>query len=118
MKGNVEVTIMGETRKIASGLTYHDLVSEYQEGFKYPILLAKVGNKYKELNEYVLANEEIQFVDLKDATGNKVYVNSLILLLSYATTCLFGYSSKVLVKYSIDKGIYITTNFDISDTNS
>ena len=116
MIGNIEVKVMGETRKIASGLTYHDLVSEYQEGFKYPILLAKVGNTYKELSEFITANEEIEFVDLKDSTANKVFVNGLILLLSYATTCLFGYSSKVLVKYSIDKGIYINTNFDLTES--
>lgn len=115
MNGNIEINVMGEVRKITSGLTYSDLANEYQEAFKYPIMLAKVGNIYKELSEYVGANEEIEFVDLKDSTANRVYVNALILLLSHATTTLFGYSSKVFVKYSIDKGIYITTNFDLTE---
>ncbi len=115
MNESIEVKVMGETRKIGSSLTYGDLVNEYQESFKYPILLAKVGNTYKELNEFISSKEEIEFVDLKDATANRVYVNSLILLLTYSVTSLFGFSSKIMVKYSIDKGIYITTNFDMNE---
>ena len=115
MLGNIEVKVMGETREISSGLTYQDLANEYQNQFKYPILLAKVGNTYKELNEYIGKAEEIRFVDLKNSTANRVYINSLILLLSYAASTLFGHTSKITVKYSIDKGIYIMPNFDITE---
>ena len=115
MINNVEVTVMGEKKKITTGITYKDLSNDYKEKFKYSILLAKIGNTYKELSEYVGANEDIKFVDLKDSTGNRVYVNALILLLSYTVTRLFGFSSKVAVKYSIDKGIYITPNFDLTE---
>ena len=114
MIGNMDVKIMGEDKKIASGLTYFDLVGDYQDRFKYPILLAKVGNTYKELSDFVSNGEDINFVDLKNSTANKVYVNALILVLEYAITTLFGHTSKIEVKYSIDKGIYITTNFDLT----
>lgn len=114
MIGNIEVNIMGEKRSLASGITYYDLIGDYQANYKYPIILAEVGNIYKELNEYVSNGDVIQFADLKSATGNKVYVNGLILILEYAVESLFGHSSKIEVKYSIDKGIYITTNFDLT----
>lgn len=45
--------------------------------------------------------------------GNLVYVNSLVYLASYAVTEAFGRNAKIIVKYSIDKGIYIETNFDL-----
>ena len=114
MIGDFEVKVMDTQKKIASGLTYQDLASEYQNQFKYPIILAKVGNKYKELNNYVIQNDDIIFVDLKNPTANKVYVNGLLLLLSYSIEKVFGPSSKMFVKHSIDKGIYITTNFELT----
>lgn len=114
MTGELEIKVDNKTRKVMSGLTYQDLASEYQKDFKYPIILAKVGNSYKELNEYISNNEEIKYVDLKDPTANKVYVNGLVLLLVYTTEKLFGQGSKIFVKHSIDKGIYITTNFELT----
>ena len=117
MIGNIEVKVMGETKKVPSGITYFDLANEYQDQFKYPILFAKVGNIYKELCDYVCNGDEIYFVDLKNSTGNRVYVNALILLMSHAATLLFGYNAKVVVKYPIDKGVYVTTNFDMTEKN-
>jgi len=114
MIGDIEVKVMGEQKKVSFGLTYQELSSEYKDKFKYPIILAKIGNYYKELNEPVVNNEDITFVDLKDSTANKIYVNGLLLLLSYAAERAFGSSSKIYVMHSIDKGIYITTNFDLT----
>ena len=114
MIGDIEIKAMGEQKKVSFGLTYQELAAEYKDKFKYPIILAKIGNYYKELNEPVVNKEEIEFVDLKDSTANKIYVNGLLLLLSYAAEKAFGSPSKIYVMHSIDKGIYITTNFDLT----
>ncbi len=115
MVESIKVKIMGEEKTIASKMTLYDLAKEYQDKFKYPILLAKVDNKYKELSEFVNSKEDITFIDLKDRTGNRVYINALVFLVSYATQELYGANSKIIVKYSIDKGIYIETNFEIDE---
>ena len=104
---------MGEEKEIPSGLTFADVAKDYQDKFKYPIILAKTKNKYRELSDYIVDNDDIEFVDLKDRMGNLVYVNSLVYLASYAVTEAFGKNAKIIVKYSIDKGIYIETNFDL-----
>lgn len=115
MVESVKVKIMGVEKTIASKMTLYELAKEYQDKFKYPILLAKVDNKYKELSEFVNPKEDITFIDLKDRTGNRVYINALVFLVSYAVQELYGAGSKVIVKYSIDKGIYIDTNFEIDE---
>lgn len=114
MIGEINVKIMGESKKIAAGLTYQELANEYKDRFKFPIVLAKVGYNYKELNEIAVSNEEIEFVDLKDFIANKAYVNGLIHLIAYSAEKTFGPSSKIFVMHSIDKGIYITTNFELT----
>lgn len=115
MDGNIKLKIMGEERVIVRGLSLFDVAKDYKDRFKYPIILAKIGNQYHELTEPVLDNDDITFVDLKERRGNSVYVNALIFLMSYAACELFGKDAKIIVKYSIDKGIYIETNFDLDE---
>ncbi len=115
MDGNIKLKIMGEERVVASGTMLLDLAKDYQDRFQYPIILAKVGNEYHELSEAILDNDEVIFLDLKERRGNSVYVNALIFLMAYSTCELFGKDAKVIVKYSIDKGIYIETNFDFDE---
>lgn len=110
---SIKLKIMSEEKEIPSGLTFADVAKDYQDKFKYPIILAKTKNKYRELSDYIVDNDDIEFVDLKDRMGNLVYVNSLVYLASYAVTEAFGKNVKIIVKYSIDKGIYIETNFDL-----
>ena len=114
MIGEINVKVNGESKKIPAGMTYQELSNEYKNMFKFPIVLAKVGNNYKELSEYITNKEEIEFVDLKDFMGNKAYVNGLIHLIAYSAEKTFGPSSKIFVMHSIDKGIYITTNFELT----
>lgn len=115
MIGNIKLKIMGEERTIASGQTFSDIAKDYQDKFKYPIILAKVNNEYHELSEAITGSGEITFLDLKERRGNSVYVNSLIFLMSYSACELFGKDARVIVKYSIDKGIYIETNFEVNE---
>ncbi len=115
MDGNIRLKIMGKEREIVRGLSLFDVAKDYQDEFKYPIILAKIGNQYHELTEPILDTDDITFVDLKERRGNSVYVNALIFLMSYAACELFGKDAKIIVKYSIDKGIYIETNFDLDE---
>lgn len=115
MDGNIKLKIMGKERVIVRGLSLLDIAKDYQNEFKYPIILAKIGNQYHELTELILDTDDITFVDLKERRGNSVYVNALIFLMSYAACELFGKDAKIIVKYSIDKGIYIETNFDLDE---
>ncbi len=64
MINNMEISVMGEKKSITTGITYKDLADDYRDKFNYSILLAKVGNTYKELSEYVInTKEDIRFVD-------------------------------------------------------
>ena len=111
----IKLLIEGEKKEVNLGITLKDLAKNYQDNFEYPILLAKIGNEYHDLSDKVESDRDIEFVDLKERRGNLVYVNGLIMLLSYAATLLYGDNAKVIVKHSIDKGIYVETNFDLTE---
>lgn len=105
---SLKVTIMGEETKVMAGTTFEDIAKEYQSKFNYPIVVAKEKGIYKELYEIVEGNSEIEFYDCSDCEGNRIYLNGLIYLLIYSVKELYGKSTKVNVRYTIDKGLYIT----------
>lgn len=110
----IKLTIDGEKAEIEAGVKLLDIAKDYQAKHKYPIILAKVGNQYHELNDQINDDLPIEFLDYKNRRGNLVYVNGLIMLLSYTATQLYGEDAKIIVRHSIDKGIYIETNFDLT----
>jgi len=106
----LKTILFGEDITIISGTTFEDIAKEYQSNFKYPIVVAKEKGIYKELSEVIEGNSEIEFFDFTSGQGNRIYLNGLIYLLIYSVKELYGKSTKVIVRYTIDKGIYITTS--------
>lgn len=106
---------MNEEREIPKGMTLLELSHEYQKNFKYPIIIAKVNGAYKELKEKIEKPVDITFFDLTYRTAHRVYLNGLIFLNIYAIKELFGSKADIFVQHSIDKGIYIETNFLLTE---
>lgn len=111
---SLKVTIFGEEKKIMAGTTFEDIAKEYQSKFNYPIVVAKEKGIYKELSEVIEGNSEIEFIDFSDREGNRIYLNGLVYLLIYSVKELYGKNTRVYVRYTIDKGLYITLNKKIT----
>ena len=107
IENNQKITVCGEVKEITAGTTYEDLAKEFQSKFKFPILIAKQNSVFKELSAPVQPTGEVEFFDLLSGQGNRVYLNGLMYLTIYAIKELYGNATKVNVKYTIDKGLYI-----------
>lgn len=115
MIDTIKVIVMNEEREIPKGMTLLELSREYQDKFHYPIIIAKVNDSYQELREKIMKPVDITFFDLTSRIGNRIYVNGLIFLNLYAVKKLWGNDANIIVQHSIDKGIYIETNFELSE---
>lgn len=104
----IKAIVFGEEKTFARGTTFEDIIKEYKDKFEIPIVVAKEKGIYKELSELVEGGSEIEFFDLMSGEGNRIYLNGLIYLLIYSIKELYGKKTKVYVRYSIDKGLYIT----------
>ena len=107
--------INGKNYKYTRGLTLEEISKDFLNDYKYPILIARVDNRIKELNSVVEENCEIEFLDLTSREGNRTHISGLTYLLLYVIKKMFGQNANIRVKHSIDKGIYIETNFKISE---
>ena len=80
----IEITIGKSKIKVTKGTTLEELAPNYQENFKYRIILGKVNGQVRELSYHILDNAEVEFFDLTSSQGNRIYINGLVFILIYA----------------------------------
>lgn len=111
----IEATIDKKKYKLSKGMTLEEISKEFQKNFKYPILLASVNNRLRELTEVVTDDAEIKFYDLTSREGSRTHISGLTYMLLYTVKKLYGEDANLIVQHSLDKGIYIETNFKLTE---
>lgn len=112
---NIKITINDKEFYVKRKTTLAEIVNEFQSNYHHPILIAKVNNILKELNYEITKPKNIEFLDLTSREGNKIHVNALIFILVVSIKELYGAKYDIRVQHSIDKGLYIETNFEITE---
>ena len=115
MLGTIEVTVNNRKHQYNKDTTLEEIAKDYQKHYKFPILLAKVDNRIKELNSVVKDKANITFLDLTTREGNRCHVNGIKYIMIYAIKKLYGNKADITVQHSIDKGLYITTSFKLTE---
>ncbi len=111
----IEAKIGNKTYELTRGITLEEVANDFAEEYKYPILLARVDNRLKELSCPVKESATIEFLDLTSPEGNRCHISGVIYILVCAVKKLYGRKANIIVQHSLDKGIYIETNFRITE---
>ncbi len=103
------------TKTFPVGSSLVDVLKGFPElRFSYPVVSAKVNNVSQGLKFRVYQNRDVEFVDISDSSGKRVYTRSLCFILYKATQDVFP-NSKLFVEHPISHGYYC--NFRKSDGN-
>ena len=104
------VTIQGETKQYPEGISYGDIVKEYEGTTEAPVILVMADGRLRELHKHLKSDCEIQFVTTKDPIGHKTYCRSAIMILLKAIYDVADQENidKVVIHYSIGDGYYFT----------
>lgn len=91
---------------VAEGLvTIEDLVETYKGDVRYPVLAAKMDNKFVSLNTMLEDKSKIEFLDMRNQGANLIYQNSLTLIYLRAVEDIVK-GAKVTIENSLNKGLY------------
>lgn len=115
MNDNIILTINNKTYEYPREISLEEVSKEFTDSYKYPIILARVGNTLKEMGATLSKDATIEFLDLTSREGNRVHISGLTYLIIYAVKSLFGPNANIYVQHSLDKGLYIETNFDLDE---
>lgn len=103
---NIKVKIKDKIYEVSYGTTLYEISRLVRNDFTYPILSANVNNVLCDLNKQITSNANIEFYDRTSEIGNRVYARSLEFLVTVAAQSVLSLSSKVIIDYSLDNGIY------------
>lgn len=93
------------------GSSLLEIYSSLNLNFPYQVVSAKVNNRSEGLNFRVYNNKDVEFLDIRDASGMRTYVRSLCFILYKSTKDLFP-DSKLYVEHPVSKGYYCNLNLN------
>jgi uridine kinase len=95
----------GTTKSFPEGSTLLDILSEFEFPRPYPIVSAKVNNVAQGLKYRAYHNKEVEFVDVTNKSGMRVYTRSLCFVLYKAASDLFP-DCKLYMEHPISNGYF------------
>ena len=107
----------GSILEIQEGTRFEELYSLMNDKYQYPVMLAQVGNAYKELSQPIMHDiNDVGFVYLDEKDGMRVYQRSVSFLLVAAAKRVLP-NSRVIINHHIAGG-YFCEFESVSDCTS
>ncbi|MBR1509538.1 MAG: nucleoside kinase [Bacteroidales bacterium] len=94
-----------ETKRFPEGTSLVQMLSEFDCKTPYPIVSAKVNNVSQGLKFKVYQNKDIEFIDVREPSGMRVYCRSLYFLVYKAASDVFP-GSKLYTEHPISHGYF------------
>ena len=106
----VSIMVNGVAKEYAETATYEQVAKDCQNDYSYPIALAVVNGKFRELMHKVTPGAEVEFLTYGDSAGHKTYVRTatMIMMKAMQDVMTTDKPDKVKVEFAIGKGYYIS----------
>ena len=110
MDQTVRLTINGEIKEFPVGISYKEVITDYEKTTDAPVILVIAGGKIRELHKKANRDCEVKLITTRDSIGNKTYKRTACLVLLKAIYDLAGKEKieKVVLHYSVGSGFYFT----------
>jgi len=111
-KHGIQAVVNGQTMELDAPIRLEELARMVQPSFRSPIVAARVNQDLKELSfKLDTSGATINFIDLTQEDGVRIYQRSLCLLFIRAAMEVFE-GCRVKVHHSLSKGIYCEFDYE------
>lgn len=107
----------GEKKEYIKGIKVKEVIENLKSANCHDIISIKYNNRFVNYEDTLLKSGKISLYDINTKQGNKIYERGLIYLFELCAIEVLGVDTKIVVKFSIDKGVYceIDKNITIDD---
>lgn len=105
----------GKKEEYVKGIKVKEILNKMSKEEREDAILIKYNNKKVNLETELKKNGTLQIYDINTLEGNRIYERGLLYLFIYATNNVLGKDTKVIVKHSIDKGIFCKIDKELED---
>ncbi len=95
----------GESQRFPEGTSLLQMLTEFGCQSPYPFVSAKVNNVSQGLKFKVYQNKDVEFIDVRESSGMRVYCRSLYFLLYKAAVDVFP-SCRLYIEHPISHGYF------------
>ena len=94
-----------ESKRFPEGTSLVQMLQEFNPSLPYPAISAKVNNVSQGLKFKVYQNKDVEFIDVREESGRRVYCRSLCFLLYKASLDVLP-EIKLYMEHPIGHGIF------------
>ena len=105
----------GKKEEYVKGIKVKEILNKMSKEEREDAILIKYNNKKVDLEPELKKNGTLQIYDINTLEGNRIYERGLLYLFIYTTNNVLGKDTKVIVKHSIDKGIFCKIDKKVED---
>ena len=105
----------GKKEEYVKGIKVKEILDKMSKEEREDAILIKYNNKKVDLETELKKNGILQIYDINTLEGNRIYERGLLYIFIYVTNNVLGKDTKVIVKHSIDKGIFCKIDKKIED---
>lgn len=109
----VNMTYRGNVYTYSKDVTFLEISKEFQENYQFEIIAAKVNGKIFDLSRKIERDCDVEFLDLTDNLGNKIFERGLIYLLAKAVKDV--YNVDIMVQHSVNRIIHTVIKGMLAD---
>ena len=106
----ITLKVEGVEKQYPKGVTFEEVVREYQDKYDNQIALVCYNGKIRELFKKANRDGEVRFFTMKDAIGQKAYARTATMMLLKAVFDTEGsvLAQKCRVEFTVGPGYYVT----------
>lgn len=95
-----------EKREYQKGIKLEDIINDIKGEYEFDIICGMFKNEILNYSDTIMKSGKLYLYDINSKLGNRIYERGLIALFKVTVLELFGKTTKVKIRHSIDKGIY------------
>lgn len=97
----------GKKIEYKKGIKLYEVLENLKNDLPFDVLIAKYRNEFINYNESLTKNGTLELFDINTTLGNRIYERALTIVFKMSVYEVLGADTKVIVRHSLDKGIYI-----------
>lgn len=96
----------GQKKEYVKGIKLREIVETLQKEYPEGVICAKYNNQIINPEDSLYKSGILSLYDINTKQGNKIYEKGLIYLFELSALEVLGKNTEIIVKHSIDKGIF------------
>ena len=104
----------GRKLEYKKGIKLYEVLENVKNSLDFDVLIAKYRNEFIGYNDALTKNGTLELYDINTPLGNRIYEKALTIVFKLSVYEVLGDDTKVIVKHSIDKGIFLDIDKKIS----